>query len=186
LHFSIAVNLLASVFFTFKKVRNLFFALETHMKFAPVVALCYVSALFVSGTIEASCTNNGKRTQMVWLSSSGKPIDNWEVDPNQIRKTKLTNGFELGLKIEPATSEKYRELTEKLGFRATDELVKISVYDMSKAQPKLLTYTWGGANSQQGYGPRGGAARVDAVGEPGIELWLHKAVCVGSDGIARP
>ena len=145
---------------------------------------CTAIALFISGA-HATCTKNGERVQTVWLSSGGAKIEHWEVKPEEIHRIRLKNGFELGLRIEPATADKYRELLNRLpGSSAVDELVKISVYEMTATEPRLLTYTWGGANSRQGYGPRGGAARVEAVGEPGIELWLHKAVCVKVEDLA--
>ncbi len=155
------------------------------MKSPVGVALSCIAALLICGPTAARCFRDGERSQSVALSSGGKSIDRWDVDPNEIHRTTLANGFTVGLRIEPATAEKYRELLARSGAVAVDELVRISVYDMSETQPKLLTLTWGGANSRQGYGPRGGADRAVALGEPGIELWLHKAVCVGADGIAK-
>lgn len=144
------------------------------------------TALFASaGIANASCLANGISSQSVSLSSGGKNIERWEVKPAEIHRTRLANGFELGLKIEPATAEKYTELFERTKSKAIDELVKISVYDMSGTEPKMLTHTWGGANSKQGYGPRGGADGVPAIGEPGIELWLHKPVCIKAENVAQ-
>ena len=150
---------------------------------------------FGAGNAAASCFTTGERTQSVVLSSGGKDIDRWEVNASEIHRVKLANGFQLGLQIEPAAAEKYADLlktAEKYGELlkntkrpAYDELVKISLYDMRGATPKLLTSTWGGANSMQGYGPRGGADRVAALGSPGIDLWLHKAVCVTADDLAK-
>jgi hypothetical protein len=137
------------------------------------------------GSATASCYSSGESIQAVWLSSGGNNIERWEVSAPAIHRTKLSNGFELGLKIEPAAAEKYREWHNKFKQKAIDEMVKISVYDMSGAEPKLLTNTWGGANSRQGYGPRGGADSVPAIGEPGIELWLHKPTCVKVEDIDK-
>jgi hypothetical protein len=155
------------------------------MKGTLVLPLLGVFALMAQGTIYADCFTDGTRAQMVWLSSGNKTIDRWEVTDAEIHRTPLANGFELGLKIEPATPEKYRELLARTHAPAVPEFVKISVFDMSGTAPKLLTTTWGGANSKQGYGPRGGANRVEAIGEPGIELWLHKAVCLSADEVAK-
>lgn len=155
------------------------------MKPLLALPLVVVFALLAQGTTYADCFKDGERTQMVWLSSGNKHIDRWEVTDADIHRTRLANGFELGLRIEPATLEKYRELLARRPAPAVPELVKISVFDMSGESPKLLTMTWGGANSKQGYGPRGGANRVEAIGEPGIELWLHKAVCVRADEVAK-
>ena len=153
----------------------------------PIFVLALVGAITFLGqsATYAECHKDGQRTQMVWLSSGNKPIDRWEVNGTEIHRTRLANGFELGLRIEPATPETYRELLARHPAPAISELVKISVFDMSGVNPKLLTTTWGGANSRQGYGPRGGADRVEAIGDPGIELWLHKAVCVNADEITK-
>lgn len=144
-----------------------------------------IFAVVSIGSATASCLPSGDSVQAVSLSSGGKDIERWDVSATEIHRTRLVNGFELGLKIEPATAEKYRELLKKINQKAIDELVKISVYDMSGAEPKLLTYTWGGANSKQGYGPRGGASGVPAIGEPGIELWLHKPACVKAEDVEK-
>ena len=153
----------------------------------PTLVFALVSAVTILGqsATYAECDKDGERTQTVWLSSGNKHIERWEVTDAEIHRTRLANGFELGLRIEPATPEKYRELLARHSLPAIAELVKISVFDMGGVNPKLLTTTWGGANSKQGYGPRGGANRVEAMGEPGIELWLHKAVCVKADEIAK-
>lgn len=132
----------------------------------------------------ADCFKDGTRTQRVMLSSGDKIIDRWNVGSGGIHRVKLANGFELGLAVEPATQDKYREILESTGRPAVDELVKISVYDMSGERPELLTYTWGGSNSLQGYGPRGGADTLTQAGEQGIELWLQKPVCMTADAVA--
>ena len=149
----------------------------------------------VAGNAIASCFTAGERTQSVSLSVGGKDIEEWEVTSSEIYRTRLANGFQLGLQIEPATADKYAdllktaekhaELVKNTKQPAYDELVKISLYDMRGATPKLLTSTWGGANSKQRYGPRGGTDRIKALGEPGIVLWLHKAVCVRAEDIAK-
>jgi hypothetical protein len=58
------------------------------------------------------------------------------------------------------------------------ELVTIQLYDMGSSPPSLLTYTYGGSNSVQGYGPRGGADTVQEVGPKDVELFLQRPVCV--------
>jgi hypothetical protein len=155
------------------------------MKILPPLLLAAACVAAGATNVSASCLASGVSTQSVSLSSGGKNIERWQVKPDEIHRNRLANGFELGLKIEPATTEKYAELFERTKSKAFDELVKISVYDMGGAEPKLLTHTWGGANSKQGYGPRGGADGVPAIGEPGIELWLHKPACVTKDDLAK-
>lgn len=152
-----------------------------------LVPLSVAAACVIAGAtdVSASCLTNGVSTQSVSLSSGNKFIERWQVKPNEIHRNRLPNGFELGLKIEPAPAETYAEIFARTKSKAFDELVKISVYDMSGTEPKLLTQTGGGANSKQGYGPRGGADGVPAIGEPGIELWLHKPACVTADDLAK-
>jgi len=48
-----------------------------------------------------------------------------------------------------------------------------------------MTHTWGGANSRQGYGPKGGADRVDEVGNPGILFMLSKPGCADSGELVQ-
>lgn len=155
------------------------------MKLPSLFPLSFLAFLLACGPAAAHCSKDGERIQSVTLSTAGKSIDRWDVDSNEIHRTTLANGFTVGLKIGPATAETYRDEMEKLGASAVDELVSILVYDVNEASPKLLSSTWGGANSRQGFGPKGGANRVVAIGEPGIELWLHKAVCVGADGSVK-
>jgi hypothetical protein len=54
---------------------------------------------------------------------------------------------------------------------------------MSQPSPQLISTTWGGANSRQGFGPRGGANGVPAMGEQ-VEMWFHKPVCITPDAVA--
>ena len=139
------------------------------------VAVLAIGLLPTALDVSASCMKDGTRTQSVWLSSGGEQLERWEPVPGEIHPVKLPGGFVAGIQIDPTTPEKYRELFTKV--RAFDELVKISIFDMSETPPKPLSTTWGGANSKQGFGPRGGANRVSALGDQ-IELWLHKPVCV--------
>ncbi len=143
---------------------------------------CFV---FVAGGVTASCITTGVATQSVWLSSGNNEIAHWDVNSTEIHQAKLGNGFNLGLKIEPASAEIYHAQLKKLHGKAIEELVKISIYDMSSAEPKLLTTTWGGANSKQGFGQNGGANRVEALGVSGIELWLRKAACIRVDDLVK-
>ena len=148
------------------------------MKYIAILAAGLLSAAF---DVSASCTTDGTRTQSVWLSSEGKQLERWEPTPGQIHQVRLPGGFVVGIQIDPTTPEKYRELFTKV--RSFDELVRISIFDMGQTPPKPLSTTWGGANSKQGFGPRGGANGVPALGDQ-IELWLHKPVCVTPETIA--
>lgn len=146
------------------------------------IALMVFGLLSLSTEVTASCAS-GKSSQSVRLAIEGKAHDRWEPAEGHIHQVRLPQGFELGVRIEAATDEKYRELFARRGGRGVDELVKIELYDMSGAKPVLVSSTWGGANSLQGFGPRGGANGVPALGEQ-IELWLHKPYCVTPERLA--
>jgi hypothetical protein len=150
------------------------------MKSIAILAAIALSAPFAAS---ASCMTDGTRTQSVSLSSEGKQLERWQPSPGEIHKTKLPGGFVVGIQIDPTSPEKYRELLAR--NRAFDELVKISIYDANADAPKLLSTTWGGANSKQGFGPRGGANGIPALGDQ-IELWLHYPLCIAADTIASP
>ncbi|WP_428719312.1 hypothetical protein [Undibacterium curvum] len=107
--------------------------------------------------------------QRAFVQSAGKDVDNWDVKPGEMHKITLPKGTQLGLLIAPATADKYRELLKKTGEKEFPELVEISIFDLSRATPTLLSHTWGGANSLQGYGSLGGAA---------IDVMFIKPNCV--------
>jgi hypothetical protein len=141
-------------------------------------AACLVGA---TNLAFASCTTDGKTSQAAFLSVEGKTIERWEPIGSELHRVKLPQGFELGLRIEPATPEKYRESFARFPKPAIDELVKIDLFDVSGATPVNVSTTWGGANSRQGFGPRVGANGVPVI----IELWLHKPTCVTPDMVAN-
>lgn len=150
------------------------------MKTASIACVVLVAAVWAH--VAAACDpETGMRTQSVNLSWNGANLKRWDVSSPEIERVELGNGFQLGVRIEPATAEKYAEWRRK----HVPELVKISLFDLSGSEPALLTYTWGGANSLQGYGSRGGADRVEALGDPGILLTLMKPVCVAAEASAQ-
>ena len=122
------------------------------------------SAALAAQSANACDWNTGNRDQMVVLSVNGKDINTWTVKSDEVKSVTLPNGFKLGVKIEPADQEFYKKQAEKLKF--VDESVKITLFNVSGDSPKLLTYTWGGTNSIQGYGAKGGADRVVELGNP--------------------
>ena len=135
---------------------------------------CFSAALVAQSA--TACNNvSGNREQMVVLSVSGKDVDSWIVKSNEIKSVTLPNGFKLGVKIEPADQEHDAKQAKISKFVA--ESVKITLFNVSGNSPKKLTNTWGGANSIQGYGAKGGADRVVELGNPGIVLTLLKPVC---------
>ena len=123
------------------------------MKTVFTLLFAVAGASAIVGNANASCMASGASSQSVSLSAGGKNIERWEVKPTEIHRTRLANGFELGLKIEPATAEKYAELFERTKLKAFDELVKISLYDMSGAEPKMLTPYMGRRKFQAGLRP---------------------------------
>jgi hypothetical protein len=151
------------------------------MKCVTVLAIAAMTASFGAS---AACSKDGTRTQAVFLSVEGKQLERWTPAPDEIHRTRLPGGFVVGIQIEPTTPEKYRETLAKTKWQAVDELVKISIYDANGDSPKLLSTTWGGANSKQGFGPRGGANGVPALGDQ-IELFFHNPVCVTPETLAN-
>ena len=134
-----------------------------------------LSAVLVAQSAAACDNTSGNREQTVVLSASGKDVVTWTVKSDEIKPVTLPNGFKLGVKIEPADKEHYAKQAKISKF--VDESVKITLFNVSGKSPKELTYTWGGANSIQGYGAKGGADRVVELGNPGIVLTLLKPVC---------
>ncbi|MBB1089613.1 hypothetical protein H4F99_14100 [Lysobacter sp. SG-8] len=129
------------------------------------IALSLLAALLASPWAHQAIAANGGRClspQSVSLSWNGEHVSKWIVTENEIKQVELPNGYSLGIKI-GATSE--------------DHTVEISLYDMNTSEATQLTRTYGGTNSQQGYGARGGADRVEELGTPGILLELTKPDC---------
>ena len=141
------------------------------MRNAIITLIFGLHTLFAAQFANASDSTLDTPEQKVVLTASGKHIDEWLVKSNEIKSFTLPNGFKLGIKIEPADQEFYKEHSEL--SKDDNEYVKITLYDVSGKSPKLLTYTWGGTNSTQGYGAQGGADRVVEVGSPGIILTLN-------------
>jgi hypothetical protein len=113
----------------------------------------------------------------VLLSYGGEFIDSWDVTGTEPREIELPTGFRLGVAISPAPREVYLRAREWAG-EFMQEAVTIQLYDMSSSPPKQLCKTYGGSNSLQGYGPRGGATTVEEVGPKDVELFLQRPVCV--------
>ncbi|MFZ6723718.1 hypothetical protein [Undibacterium sp. Ji49W] len=134
---------------------------------------CAAAALFaISGAAHAELCPG---VQKVSLTYGGNELAYWEGNSSQIHKLTLPNGFVLGVKTEQGAREIYERDFQR-SVTQTTELVKISLYDYSAAVPRYLTSTWGGSQSRQGYGPKGGADRVDELGS-GIVLNLDKPAC---------
>ena len=135
-----------------------------------------------SKTLSGCVQSSGLSLQTVILSVGDQYLAHWSVVAGETRPIVLPNGFRLGIKIEPASREKYAEWAQREDVQYLPEMVKITLFDLTTPAPRELTHTWGGANSLQGYGPQGGADRVDAVGSPGVTLFLNKPNCVRVGG----
>ena len=133
-------------------------------------------SLLCSATQATACDRDtGARTQYVALSWDGRELSSWDATAGQTERVDLPNGLHLGVRVRPASAEKYSMLYQSAHH--VPELVEIELFDLGGKQPKQLTRTWGGSSSIQGYGAQGGADRVEALGSPGIVLTLMKPIC---------
>ncbi len=135
-----------------------------------------IGLIIVTGGVQAECMKDGTPSLIVSLSVEGRNLDRWEPVAGRIHRLRLPHGSELGIQIDPTTEEKYRALLTDAPWRGVEELVKITLFEMSGPAPVIMTSTWGGINSKQGYGPSSGADNAPLSDQ--IELWLHKSVCV--------
>lgn len=146
--------------------------------------LISLGAVFFVPLAYADCISDGVSAQFVMLTVQGKQIDQWDAIPGQIHQTKLPSGFTVGIEIDPTTAEKYREVISRFRGRGVDELANIRLFDVSQTPSKLLSQTWGGSNSKQGFGPRGGANGVPELIDQ-VELWLHKPTCITEESLKK-
>jgi hypothetical protein len=143
-----------------------------------------ISLFIASLDCVGSCDKDGTSTQAVWLSVEGRDIDRWEPVMGEVHRIRLPSGFKLGIRLDPTTDEKYREVLSLSQWRGIDEMVKITLLDMSAPTPVSVSTTWGGVNSKQGFGPHGGANGLPQLRDQ-IEFWLHKPQCVTMEMLAR-
>src|SRR5258708_5236478 len=123
-----------------------------------VIAFAAILLCPIAEAVASCMATEGARTQTVALSGEGKQLDGWVPARGEIHRARLPGGLEVGVQVDPATPEKYREILTRA--RSIEELVKIDIFDLSGATPRLLSTTRGGANSKQGFGPRGGATGI--------------------------
>jgi len=143
-----------------------------------------LALLVASVNCFGSCDKDGTSTQTVWLSVEGRDIDRWQPVMGEIHRIRLPSGYNLGIRLDPTTDEKYREVLTRSQWRGIDEMVKITLLDMSGREPTSVSTTWGGVNSKQGFGPQGGANAPPQLRDQ-IELWFHKPQCVTLETLAR-
>ena len=145
-----------------------------------IVSLLCATTLLVTQNAHGDCN----AVQSIEVKVGDKQIAAWKGLSDEMHSMVMANGFKLGLKVEAASRESYDQWLKRSKSQTMPEMLRISVYDLSNDKPRLITYTYGGANGRQGYTPKGGAARVDEVGEPGITLHLHKQICLNAAAIA--
>ncbi len=144
-----------------------------------VSAFCLAS-LFTAQAALGECST----TQSVEVKVGDKQVAAWKGVSNEMHSMVMANGFKLGLKVEQASRESQEKWLARGKSNTTAELLRISVYDLGAEKPRLITYTYAGVNGKQGYTPRGGAARVDEVGEPGVTLNLYRQTCLNAAQVA--
>lgn len=133
-------------------------------------------ALCVMGQQAQGCDmETGARVQRVVLEWNHQHVETWAVKDEGVHSVVLPNGVKLGVQIE--ARQIYKHEQSKGTFKYAPEMVKISLFDMSGSEPKRLTSTYGGSNSIQGFGAKGGADSVAMLGDPGVKLTLLKPVC---------
>ena len=142
----------------------------------------FLILLSVSFASHACDVDTGERQQHVFLSWNGQQISDWTVIPGETEQVSLPNGFELGVRLAEPEPEVYKRQVEGQDF--VWELVEIKLFDLSGEEPQVLSRTYGGTNSLQGFGARGGANRVAELGDPGILLTLLKPVCLEAESLA--
>jgi hypothetical protein len=146
----------------------------------PLLKIVFATVIATSSAASSfACSNSD--VQQIRLSVGDTVIAEWAGTSDNIRQIQLPNEFKLGVKIEETSREKYEDLMQRLKTESVPALVKISLYDMTDTTPRRITSTWGGVNSHQGYGPKGGADRVDEVGSQGILFSLAKSICINTN-----
>lgn len=137
--------------------------------------LSFLIIVLATANAEACDWKTGERNQLVFLSWNGEPLNDWVAPMGHMQQVTLPNGFELGVQLEDPPRQKYIELANRL--QHVPEIVQINLFNLTEAETEPLSETYGGTNSIQGFGARGGANRVAQLGDPGIRVTLLKPVC---------
>lgn len=95
-----------------------------------------LAAVVVAPSLLACDMASGERKQLVFLEWDDRSIEHWAVESSEIHRVELPNGFELGLKIEPAPAEMHAERWAK--GQHSPEMLKVSLFDLGGATPKCL------------------------------------------------
>lgn len=145
-------------------------------------ACILLTTMLVLTTANACDWKTGERNQHVFLSWNGETLHDWVAPMGSLQQVNLPNGFELGIELNEPPRKKYNALAERI--QHVPEMVQINLFDMEGDEPELLSETYGGTNSIQGFGASGGANRVEQLGDPGIRLTLLKPVCAEPAAVA--
>lgn len=135
----------------------------------------FMTTMLATPSANACDWKTGERKQHVFLSWNGEPLHDWVAPMGSVQQVTLPHGFELGVELDEPPRQKYVELAERI--QHVPEMVQINLYDLASGEPESLSETYAGTNSIQGFGARGGANRVEQLGDPGIRLTLLKPVC---------
>ena len=142
-----------------------------------IASVAGIATLLATCIANADCSKNSERVQIVHAQVGAKEVARWE--DTEIHRISPSQGQTLGIRVEPATAENYRELFERAQRDkrpAMPEVVRVSLYDISTEPPTLRSYSWAGANSLQFFGKEGAPDE--------IRLTLFKPVCVTKDSAA--
>lgn len=145
------------------------------------IIVTFLMISLVAFPSHACDVDTGERQQHVFLYWDGQQISHWEAIPGQVEQITLPNGFELGISFDEPEPDISKQQVERHDY--VWELVEIKLFDLSNEEPQLLSHTYGGTNSKQGFGARGAANRVSELGDPGILLTLFKPVCLKSSAV---
>lgn len=133
-------------------------------------------AFAVPGEGVQPCEDPDAPRQIVIARGAGAFPDEWHPEPGEMHPLEFSNGVRLGIEVTPVDAEFYRS---RIGAKdAYMERVRISLYDIRKDPPELLSTTYGGADSIQGFSASGGANAVELLGEEKLRLQLIKPNCI--------
>ena len=148
------------------------------MKIHYLASLGIIFSLISTASFAGACSLEGKRVQTVNVSIAGSEIDDWDVVGDDIHTLRLPNGYKLGVRVEPTSYEKYKEMIARSGKAAYDELVKLSIFDMNSEKPKMLSYSWVGTNSRQSNPVPVVTGSDLSNSSKRMDFWLHKSICM--------
>lgn len=138
--------------------------------------------LAVAGEAIEPCENPESPRQLVIARGAGPFPEEWHPDAGELRELEFANGLRLGVEVAPVEADFYHS---RLGGKeAYLERVRVSLYDLRKDPPELLSNTYGGADSIQGFSATGGANSLEQLGDEELQLHLIKPNCIKASDLA--